>query len=192
VVSAGSGEDDGALPTRPHRDPSRKNATNRWCLTRRYSPHPFSKLLPFFPMRTGQCQPSSTIAGREVCRAAVAVGLTLAFLSGTARLIDFPVPPAPSSIGDGASSAPLVIFHGQDVVRFPGDDVLRGAALAVQSIRGDDGAGDVHGVEKLCRTVISLVFAPTVICPSTVPVCWHSAASRCVKCPAASRAPRKD
>ena len=37
---------------------------------------------------------------------------------------------------------------------------------------------------------ISLVFAPTASCASTAPVCWHSPASRCIRFPAASRAPR--
>ena len=37
---------------------------------------------------------------------------------------------------------------------------------------------------------ISLVFAPTASWATTAPVCWHSPASRCIRFPAASRAPR--
>jgi len=45
----------------------------------------------------------------------------------------------------------LVVFDGEDVMRPAGGDVVRGAALGVESIRCDHRTGDVHGVEKLCQ-----------------------------------------
>jgi hypothetical protein len=76
---------------------------------------------------------------------------------------------APGQGGELGAQAGLVALDDQQVVRVAAVQVFGVGMLGVQSVGGDDRAGDLDLVHQRCEQGISLVLAPTSTWPSTTP-----------------------